>query len=93
MLYTIKADTPMHTCWGDPAWDGMLHPEECAACAEAIQHPCVYCGYGEVFTTHNDIAHAENGDITPYPSNTSDQIDWHNKPHIYEQENHHDHLN
>ena len=52
-----------HTCWDDPQWDGLMKAQgRCAGCDEAAQHPCRYCGYGHVFATHNDLAHAENGD-------------------------------
>lgn len=80
--YTIMPDVKIHTCWDSPEWDGLLNPDICDGCREASQHPCAYCGYGEVFTTHNDICHGENGD-TLYDETEG----WHNSPHIYNKEN------
>lgn len=82
MTYQLKADPARHTCWDDPQWDGTMQ-EGCDGCDEAAKHPCRYCGYGEAFTTHNDLAHAENGD-EQVPDDPTDA--WHNSPHIYEEE-------
>jgi hypothetical protein len=50
----------IHTCWDAPDWDGTMAAEgECAGCDEAAQHPCRFCGYGHVFTTHNSELHAD----------------------------------
>lgn len=80
MTYELLTDAAPHTCWSTPKWDGTMQ-EGCAGCDEAAQHPCQWCGYGEVFTTHNDLAHAENGD----PDVPADPPDaWHDSPHLYE---------
>jgi len=80
--YTIMPDAKTHTCWDLPEWDGTLNPEHCEGCQEASQHPCFYCGYGEVFTTHNDLAHGEGGDTL-----CDGTMQWYNAPHIYEEDN------
>lgn len=60
----------IHTCWNDPQWDGLME-DTCTGCQVAAAHPCVWCGYGHVFATHNPLAHYENGD-TDAPS----EDDW-----------------
>lgn len=50
-----------HTCWDTPEWDGQMQ-DNCKGCDQAAKYPCEFCGYGEVFTTHNSMAHIENGD-------------------------------
>ena len=75
--YTVMSDAKTHTCWDAPEWDGVLNPDTCEGCREALQHPCDYCGYGEVFTTHNDLAHGEGGDTLNDGSDA-----WYNSPHI-----------
>ena len=50
-----------HTCWDNPEWDGTMSGD-CDGCVEAAKHPCMWCGYGHVFPTHNPLAHLENGD-------------------------------
>lgn len=47
-----------HTCLDNPNWDGCL-TAACEACDQAVKYPCTFCGYGHIFTTHSDIAHAE----------------------------------
>lgn len=50
-----------HTCWNDS--DGTLAaPGACRGCDQARENPCLWCGYGHVFPTHNSTAHADNGD-------------------------------
>jgi hypothetical protein len=71
-------DAAPHTCWDDPTWDGLLR-DSCAGCDQAVAHPCQWCGYGHAFTTHSDVAHAENGD-TNVPAEPTDA--WHNSPHV-----------
>lgn len=61
----VVLDSPPHTCWEDPLWDGAL-TDGCAGCEAAMRHPCEWCGYGQVFTTHNPLAHADNGDTSVY---------------------------
>ena len=79
--YAVVLDAAPHTCWDDPAWNGqMAEPGKCAGCDQAAQHPCRFCGYGEVFTTHNDWAHADNGDPQA-PDRPDDE--WHDSPHVY----------
>jgi hypothetical protein len=80
--YTVPENAVPHTCWDDPDWDGSL-TEGCLGCAEAKQHPCSWCGYGEVFTTHNPTSHFENGDST-LADKTEDDIttEWINSPHL-----------
>lgn len=34
----------------------------CGRCAFIAAHPCRWCGFGQVFTTHNPLGHCENGD-------------------------------
>jgi hypothetical protein len=76
--------TAAHTCWADPNWDGTLAAEgKCAGCDEAAAHPCEFCGYGDVFTTHNDEAHLEGGDPT-MPALLTDE--WFNSPHTQEEQ-------
>lgn len=84
--YLVEIDAAQHTCWDSPAWDGMLSPDTCAGCAQAVAHPCHYCGYGHIFTTHNAEAHYEHGD----PMVADDKgreiemsAEWTNHPHIY----------
>lgn len=67
-----------HTCWNDPDWQGTL-TDGCAGCDQAARYPCRWCGYGHAFTTHNDVAHAENGDPN-VPALPSDE--WHDSPHV-----------
>lgn len=85
-MTTAIHDAAPHTCWDAPDWDGQLSaPGECAGCDEAVQHPCSYCGYGHVFTTHNDLAHAENGDtFEGAPRRPDGELAdaWFNNPHI-----------
>ncbi len=57
---TKSADAE-HTCWDTDNWDGTLQ-DDCLGCDLAIEFPCVWCGYGHIFTTHNPVAHAENED-------------------------------
>jgi hypothetical protein len=53
-----------HTCWDSPEWEGtMLHG--CPGCDVAEAHPCDYCGYGHIFTTHNYLAHLEDEPSDP----------------------------
>lgn len=83
--YTVMENAAPHTCWNDDSWDGTMDPENCRGCAEAAQHPCIFCGYGHVFTTHSE-AHVENGD--PQAPDFYAEIDtaisrWADSPHIY----------
>jgi hypothetical protein len=77
--YTVKDTAEQHTCWSDPNWDGTMQ-NGCKGCDEAEAHKCEFCGYGHLFTTHNDLAHSDNGDsLVPVdPTN-----EWHDHPHIY----------
>lgn len=80
-LYKTAPNPASHTCWASPTWDGTLcAPGECAGCDEANEHPCEYCGYGHVFTTHNPEPHVYSGDALT--DEDSDQ--WRNSPHLYE---------
>jgi len=80
MSYTIKPDAKIHTCWEDPQWDGlMVAARDCAGCAEAGLNKCEWCGYGHMFTTHNDLAHDENGDPDVPDDPTGS---WHDSPHV-----------
>jgi hypothetical protein len=79
MPYAVKTDAIKHTCWDDPQWDGSMQVD-CAGCDEAAKNPCRFCGYGRVFATHNDLAHAENGDTTVPDDPTNE---WHDSPHLY----------
>lgn len=81
-MYTIMPNAAAHTCWDHPDWDGCMR-DDCAGCDEAAEHPCRFCGYGAVFTTHSDLAHAENGD-PDVPDRPTDE--WHDSPHIYAEE-------
>lgn len=81
MAYIVSKGAEKHTCWDAPDWDGtMAAPGECVGCDQAAAHPCNFCGYGEVFTTHNVLAHSENGD-TQVPDDPTDS--WYGSPHIY----------
>lgn len=80
MTYTLLAYAALHTCWDEPGCEGLLLTDACDGCRQAAQHPCRFCGYGEVFTTHNDLAHYENGDDAA-PGDPS--LYWHNSPHEY----------
>lgn len=52
-----------HTCWDAPGWDGTISAVgECSGCEQAAAHPCRWCGYGHVFTTHNPDAHLDPDD-------------------------------
>jgi hypothetical protein len=69
----------LHTCWTRPDWKGVMM-DDCPGCDVAIEFPCQWCGYGAVFTTHNDLAHAENGD--PFIGEADDwPADWFNLPY------------
>lgn len=80
MEYTLLDSAVEHTCWNDPGWSGTLESDRCEGCKQAEQYPCEWCGYGHVFTTHNDVAHAENGDLQVPMRPT---LEWHNSPHLY----------
>ena len=89
--YTPKADPAPHACWTDPGWDGtMAEAGACAGCDEATAHPCRFCGYGHVFTTHSDLAHAEGGDPQRPAVFTTEPDDvvnaWTDAPHVYAEE-------
>lgn len=79
MAYTVMAGAKRHTCWDSPDFDGIIDPDTCDGCQEAQQYPCDYCGYGHLFTTHNDLAHGENGDTF-----IDDSDEWCDSPHIKE---------
>lgn len=77
-------ETPAHTCWDDPMWDGNM-TDGCKGCDAAAKHPCRYCGYGHVFTTHNPETHEEGGDKT-FPvvfSSEDEENHWMNNTHSY----------
>lgn len=86
VTYIVEYDAVPHTCWHADDWDGMLNPSTCAGCAQAVAHPCHYCGYGHIFTTHNPEQHYERAD-----PNVSDEdgyevempTEWANGPHLY----------
>lgn len=82
-LYKLAPTAARHTCWNDAQSDGSISaPGVCAGCDEAAEHPCEYCGYGEVFTTHNPERHLSSGDTLT--EDDSDQ--WRSSPHLYEQD-------
>lgn len=84
VMYKVMENAAKHTCWNAEDWDGLISAEGvCAGCDEANEHPCNFCGYGDAFTTHNDLAHAENGDeqVPVLPTN-----EWFHSPHIYDEE-------
>ena len=84
MGYTLLENPKQHTCWDNPEWDGLMQIT-CEGCLQAEEYPCEFCGYGHIFTTHNDVAHAENGDLqVPFKPS----IEWHDSPHIYERSEH-----
>lgn len=80
MGYTIMPNPVKHTCWDEPMWDGTMQ-DDCKGCDQAEANKCDYCGYGWFFTTHNDLAHFDNGD-TQVPDNPTDS--WHDSPHVKE---------
>lgn len=79
--YEVMADPAPHTCYNHPDYDGTVM-DGCAGCDQAATHPCKWCGYGAVFTTHAPEAHAENGDPNVTDINALGD-DWCDAPHIY----------
>ena len=63
LLLDVHAE---HTCWDTNDWDGTMQ-DGCLGCNLAAEFPCIWCGYGAIFTTHNPLAHAENGDKSMFP--------------------------
>jgi hypothetical protein len=86
--YIALPHAAKHTCFDDPSCDGTLRPVTCAGCEQANQLPCVFCGYGHVFSTHHAEAHMASGDLfviraerSSYGFVPSDA--WIESPHIY----------
>lgn len=83
--YRVNTRAEEHTCWAADWFDGSLAPNECKGCDVAVEHPCLYCGYGHVFTTHNAEVHWENEDPTLMGVDWEAITDeWSNNPHVYE---------
>jgi hypothetical protein len=82
-VYGGKPDAVSHSCWDTLEWDGEMQVER-AGCDETAAHPCRFCGYEHVFTTHNIECHAENGDaLTPAWDDSSELADKRtNSPHV-----------
>lgn len=78
MTYTLLAEPARHTCWDSEDFDGQMQ-DGCAGCDQAAAHPCRFCGYGHVFTTHNSDPHFTGGD--PLTDEASDA--WVDGPHVY----------
>lgn len=78
--YRVAETAARHTCWDIPMWDGTMQAD-CLGCAEARANPCRFCGYGHVFTTHNDEPHHAGGDLLiPIPPTD----EWYSHPHLYD---------
>lgn len=56
--------------------------DNCLACNEIKHHPCEYCGFGEIFYTHNDITHCEGGDEFVPDCMTEEIIPWTESIHV-----------
>ncbi len=83
-MYKILENPVKHSCEESPDWEGILMPEICEGCVEAMKHPCVYCGYGNAFVSHNPDPHY-NGLDPILPQLEKDITDeWYDSPHIYD---------
>lgn len=80
MTYTVAADPLPHVCPNDQT---RLYPEYCPGCAQAATHPCRWCAYGDIFTTHNSAAHDANGDPCWRDVQAASLYLWRNAPHEY----------
>jgi rRNA maturation protein Nop10 len=80
MTYQLMENPAKHSCWTNEDWDGTMQ-DDCPGCKQAKAHPCRYCGYGHVFTTHNDEPHHDGGDTqVPIPPDEA----WYASPHLEE---------